>query len=224
MFIGIYRDRDKTWQPWTGTGFVGVIGTGVAGDRGIMSRIASRLAELRLDLPPPMRAPGGIELPFPWINVRGERVITSGHGPQNTDGSLAEPFGKVGTEVTLDQGREPARKVGLSILGSLQRELGDLDRIAGWVRVFDMVNSAPAFDRHPAVINGFLRSHPRRVRTGDRSPRPLGGRRRRAALQHRGRDRRRASAQEIEKAATSREYIRRAIGAALTPRSARDHR
>ncbi|HEY3149676.1 MAG TPA: RidA family protein [Dongiaceae bacterium] len=120
-----------------------------------MSRVESKLKELGLALPPAMQAPGGIALPFPWVNVRGERVLISGHGPQNADGSLAAPFGKVGAEVTLDQGNELARKVGLSILGSLQRELGDLDRIAGWVRVFGMVNSAPGFDRHPAVINGF---------------------------------------------------------------------
>ena len=120
-----------------------------------MSRVESKLKELGLALPPAMQAPGGIALPFPWVNVRGERALISGHGPQNADGSLAAPFGKVGAEVTLDQGSELARKVGLSILGSLQRELGDLDRIAGWVRVFGMVNSAPGFDRHPAVINGF---------------------------------------------------------------------
>ena len=121
-----------------------------------MSRIATRLKELGITLPPPMQAPpGGIKLPFPWVNIRGERVIISGHGPQNPDGSLAGPFGKVGAEVTLEQAQEVARKVGLSILGSLQRELGDLDRIAGWARVFGMVNSAPSFDRHPAVINGF---------------------------------------------------------------------
>jgi hypothetical protein len=120
-----------------------------------MSRIASRLTELGIALPPPMPAPGGIKLPFPWINVRGDRVIISGHGPQNLDGSLAGPFGKVGTEVTLEHAQEVARKVGRSILGSLQRELGELDRIAGWARVFGMVNSAPGFDRHPAVINGF---------------------------------------------------------------------
>jgi enamine deaminase RidA (YjgF/YER057c/UK114 family) len=119
-----------------------------------MSRTAARLNKLGITLPPPMQAPGGIKLPFPWINVRGERVIISGHGPQNPDGSLAGPFGKVGAEVTLEQGQEIARKVGLSILGSLQRELGDLDRIAAWLRVFGMVNSAPGFDRHPAVING----------------------------------------------------------------------
>lgn len=120
-----------------------------------MSRTAARLTELGLALPPPLQAPGGIKLPFPWISVRGERVIISGHGPQNPDGALAGPFGKVGAEVTPEQAQEVARKVRLSILGSLQRELGDLDRIAGWVRVFGMVNSAPGFDRHPAVINGF---------------------------------------------------------------------
>ena len=120
-----------------------------------MSRIASRLTELGLTLPPPVQAPGGIKLPFPFINLRGDRAIISGHPPQTPDGSLAGPFGKVGAEVTPEQAHEVARKVGLSILGSLQRELGDLDRIAGWVRVFGMVNSAPGFDRHPAVINGF---------------------------------------------------------------------
>ena len=120
-----------------------------------MSRIEAKLKELGLVLPPPMQAPGGITLPFPWVNVRGERAFVSGHAPQNADGSLAGPFGKVGAELTLDQGKELARKVGLSILGSLQRELGTLDRIAGWARVFGMVNSAPGFDRHPAVINGF---------------------------------------------------------------------
>jgi hypothetical protein len=103
-----------------------------------MSRTAARLNELGITLPPPMQAPGDIKLPFPWINVRGERVIISGHGPQSPDGSLAGPFGKVGAEVTLEQGQEIAHKVGLSILGSLQRELGDLDRIAGWLRVFGM--------------------------------------------------------------------------------------
>ncbi|HPP84231.1 MAG TPA: RidA family protein, partial [Rubrivivax sp.] len=47
------------------------------------------------------------------------------------------------------------RLTALAILGSLKRELGSLERIAAWVRVFGMVNSAPGFDRQPAVINGF---------------------------------------------------------------------
>jgi enamine deaminase RidA (YjgF/YER057c/UK114 family) len=120
-----------------------------------MSKVESKLKELGLALPPPMQVPGGSALPFPWVSVRGDRVFVSGHGPQNPDGSLAGPFGKVGGDVTPAEGYELARKVGLSILGSLHRELGDLDRIAGWARAFGMVNSAPGFDRHPAVINGF---------------------------------------------------------------------
>ncbi len=151
--------------------------------------------------------------------MRGDRAIISGHPPQNPDGSLAGPFGKVGAEVTLEQAHEVARKVGLSILGSLQRELGDLDRIAGWVRVFGMVNSAPGFDRHPAVINGFSDLILAVFGPEIGASRPLGDRRRRAAVQHRGRDRRRSPAEEIEKAAKSREYIRRAI----TPLSPRAH-
>ena len=71
------------------------------------------------------------------------------------DGSTARPLGKVGREVSLEQGYTAARLTGLSILGSLQRALGDLDRIAAWGRVLGMVNSAPGFNRQPLVINGF---------------------------------------------------------------------
>jgi len=53
------------------------------------------------------------------------------------------------------QAHAAARLTGLAILGSLERELGDLDRIVSWTRVFGMVNSAPGFNRQPAVINGF---------------------------------------------------------------------
>jgi hypothetical protein len=57
--------------------------------------------------------------------------------------------------VTLEQGYLAPRLTALSILGSLERALGDLDRIAAWGRVFGMVNSAPGFTKQPAVINGF---------------------------------------------------------------------
>ena len=55
----------------------------------------------------------------------------------------------------LEQGYVAARLTALSILGSLKRTLGDLDRIGAWVRVFGMVNSAPGFNKQPSVINGF---------------------------------------------------------------------
>jgi enamine deaminase RidA (YjgF/YER057c/UK114 family) len=87
--------------------------------------------------------------------VHGDRAWVSGHGPQNPDGTLAAPLGKVGGEVSLEQARHAARLTGLAILGSLQRELGDLDRVSCWLRVFGMVNSAPGFQGLPLVINGF---------------------------------------------------------------------
>ena len=120
-----------------------------------MARIEQRLRALGLVLPAPLELPAGASLPFPWVRVVGSRALISGHGPTNADGSLARPLGKVGAEVTLEQARAAARLTGLAILASLQRELGDLDRIAGWVRVFGMVNSAPGFNRQPAVVNGF---------------------------------------------------------------------
>lgn len=120
-----------------------------------MSRIAARLTELGLQLPPPLRMPVGVALPFPWVRVVGRRVLISGHGPLDSQGNLAAPLGKVGAEVTAEQAHHAARLTGLAILASLQRELGDLDRIAAWVRVFGMVNSAPGFTQQPAVINGF---------------------------------------------------------------------
>ncbi len=120
-----------------------------------MSAIETKLKELGLVLPEPMKPPGGIELPFPWVRVRGNRAYISGHGPQNPDGSLAGPFGKVGRDVTVEEAKNSARLVGLSILGSLKRELGDLDRVAAWLKVLGMVNSAPDFKQQPFVINGF---------------------------------------------------------------------
>ncbi len=118
-------------------------------------RIEARLEELGLVLPGPAKAPPGVRLPFSPVRVVGDRALISGHGPQNRDGSFAGPFGKVGGDVTEEQAYESARLVALSILGSLSRELGDLDRIQAWLRVFGMVNSAPAFNRQPNVINGF---------------------------------------------------------------------
>jgi len=120
-----------------------------------MSTTEERLAALGYVLPEALKLPSGVTLPFPWVRVVGSRAIISGHGPTNPDGSLAQPLGKVGIEVTEEQAYVAARLTGLAILGSLKRELGSLDRIACWSRVFGMVNSAPGFNRQPAVINGF---------------------------------------------------------------------
>jgi enamine deaminase RidA (YjgF/YER057c/UK114 family) len=117
--------------------------------------VEARLEELGLVLPEPLKAPPGLHLPFSWVRVRGNRAYVSGHGAQNPDGSLAGPFGKVGAEVSLEQGYEAARLTALSVLGNLKRTLGDLNRLSAWLRVFSMVNSAPGFNQQPNVINGF---------------------------------------------------------------------
>lgn len=123
-------------------------------------RIEQRLAERGLMLPGPMQTPPGLVLPFPWVRLWPAqlpgRAFVSGHGPVLPDGSLPENLiGKVGAEVSETDAYEAARLTGLAILSSLQRALGDLDRVTGWLRVFGMVNAAPGFTRTPAVINGF---------------------------------------------------------------------
>ena len=120
-----------------------------------MMKIEAKLEALGLVLPEPMQAPPGMKLPFAPVRVRGNRAFISGAGPLNPDGSLAQPLGKVGAQVTLEQGYHAARLTGLALLGSLKRELGDLDRVTAWLRVFGMVNAAPGFTQTPSVINGF---------------------------------------------------------------------
>ena len=120
-----------------------------------MARIEARLAELGLTLPPPLTPPPGVVLPFAPVRLIGDRALISGHGPQSASGPMAEPLGKLGRELSVEQGYAAARLVALSVLGSLKRTLGDLDRIAAWGRVFGMVNSAPGFIQQPSVINGF---------------------------------------------------------------------
>jgi enamine deaminase RidA (YjgF/YER057c/UK114 family) len=117
-------------------------------------RIEQRLAERGLELPAPME-PTGVVLPFPWVRLWEGRAFVSGHGPLRPDGTLWPALGKVGADLTEEEAYAAARATGLAILASLQRALGDLDRVTGWLRVFGMVNTAPGFTRTPAVINGF---------------------------------------------------------------------
>lgn len=114
-----------------------------------------RLGELGYAIPEPLKLPPGVALPFPWVRIVGSRAIISGHGPTDAHGNLAQPLGKVGTNVSENDAYVAARLTGLAILGSLKRELGSLSRVAHWVRIFGMVNSAPGFHRQPVVINGF---------------------------------------------------------------------
>ena len=118
-------------------------------------RIEAKLAEMGLVLPAEMQAPPGFRISWRQVRVIGNRAILAGHGPRLADGSFAGPAGKVGSDLTLEQGRAAAQAAGLAILGDLKREIGDLDRVVSWIRVFGMVNAAPGFVALAAVIDGF---------------------------------------------------------------------
>ncbi|MDQ7054468.1 MAG: RidA family protein [candidate division KSB1 bacterium] len=82
----------------------------------------------------------------------GHLVFVAGHGPRKADGSYIR--GKVGRDLTLEQGNEAARITAISLLSSLKAELGTLNKVKRIVRVFGMVNATEDFTDHPKVING----------------------------------------------------------------------
>ena len=118
-----------------------------------MATIEERLAELGLELPAPLVAPPGVELPFELVRVSGGHAYISGHVAM--DGSEVLFQGKVGADVTVEQAQQAARATGLSMLTALKQELGDLDRVVRWVKALGLVNCAPGSNQTPAVINGF---------------------------------------------------------------------
>jgi len=84
----------------------------------------------------------------------GNLLFVSGHGPLRTDGKPSVR-GKVGRELTLEQGYQAAREVGLNLLATTRAALGSLDKVKRVVKVLGMVNSADGFGDQPKVINGF---------------------------------------------------------------------
>jgi enamine deaminase RidA (YjgF/YER057c/UK114 family) len=118
-----------------------------------VAEIEKRLEELGLTLPKPFAPPPGVDFKFDLVRISGGVAYVSGHLP--TDGAEVLVQGKVGADVSVEEGYEAARLTGLSILASLKQELGDLDRVSRWVKALGLVNCAPRFSKTPAVINGF---------------------------------------------------------------------
>ena len=108
----------------------------------------AKIIELNLQLPP-VSAPKGLYRP---LIIVGNLAYLSGHLPSRTDGTLIQ--GKVGSEYTMDEGKQAARSAGVAILATLRHELGSLNKIKRVVKLFGMVNATPDFDKHPYVING----------------------------------------------------------------------
>ncbi len=109
----------------------------------------ARLQELGIKLPSPAQPVAN------YVRARrvGNTLYVSGHGPA-ADSNGKRPIGKVGRELTPEQGYMAARLVGLNLLASVREELGSLDRVKQVVKLLGMVNCAPGFDQTPGVING----------------------------------------------------------------------
>ena len=118
-----------------------------------MGLIEERLEALGLELPRPFAPPPGVTFKFDPVRVSGSVAYVSGHGPVDGDATLLS--GKVQADVSLEQATQAARLTGLAIIASLREELGELDRVVGWVKALGLVNCAPGFNQMPAVVNGF---------------------------------------------------------------------
>jgi hypothetical protein len=117
-----------------------------------LGRIESRIEELGLRLPEPF-ASAGREYNFKLVKIHGGLAHIAGHGP--FDGATPLVQGRLGDDLTVEQGYEAARLTALAILASLKLELGTLDRVTEWIRAVGFVQAAPGFHQNPLVVNGF---------------------------------------------------------------------
>lgn len=98
---------------------------------------------------PPAPAPKGVYKP---CLVDGKYLYLSGHGPVQDDTSLI--IGRIGREMSPEDGKLAARQVGLTMLSTIKTNLGSLDKIKRVIKVLGMVNCTPEFEHHPFIING----------------------------------------------------------------------
>jgi enamine deaminase RidA (YjgF/YER057c/UK114 family) len=109
----------------------------------------TKLKELGITLPTPAKP---IANYVPTVKT-GNLVFTAGAGPRKPDGTYMA--GRLGQDVSIEQGYQAARLTGVNLLAALKAEIGDLNKVKRIVKVLGMVNSTPAFTDHPKVVNGF---------------------------------------------------------------------
>ena len=110
---------------------------------------SKKIKELKINFPPAPK-PAGVYKP---VLVVGKFLYVSGQGPVKMDGNFIK--GRLGDNMTKEEGKAAARQVGLTMLSTIQTHYGDLDKIKRVVKVLGMVNSDKNFEDHPFVINGF---------------------------------------------------------------------
>ncbi len=111
--------------------------------------VEARLQALGIELPNP---PAPVANYVPSVQT-GNLVFLAGHGPLKPEGGYVT--GKVGQDLTLEEGYEAARLTAIALLASLKAEIGDLNKVTRIVKVTGMVNTTADFTEHPQVINGF---------------------------------------------------------------------
>ena len=114
-----------------------------------MSKAEEKIKALGLELLP---APSALGIYYPVV-ISGNHLFVSGQGPLQSNGELIK--GKVGRDLSLEEGQLAARQVGLTMLSTIREQIGDLDRIKRIIKTLGMVNCYPEFEQHPQTINGF---------------------------------------------------------------------
>lgn len=116
--------------------------------------IRELIAARGLALPPAQIAPEGVALTYRRLVRWGDIVYIAGHGPTWGEGWGA-PLGKVGSELSIDEGVAAAELTALNMLATIERELGELDHVACWLKINGYVNAVPGFTEQARVVNGF---------------------------------------------------------------------
>lgn len=116
-----------------------------------MGNIGSRLAQLGLSLPAPLVLPGRNRTSAVRV---GALLFVSGHGAQLLEAEDVVKRGKLGRDLTVEQGYAVARALALKVMATLQHHIGDLDRVRRVVKLVGMVNAVPEFEKHNLVVNG----------------------------------------------------------------------
>ena len=117
------------------------------------SAVEARLVALGLEIPPAQEIPAGTRLTYRRLVRQGPIVYIAGHGP--TIGAGWGFTGKIGRELTIEEGVKAAELTALNVLGTIRRELGSLDGVVTWLKVNGYVNAVPGFNEQARVVNGF---------------------------------------------------------------------
>jgi enamine deaminase RidA (YjgF/YER057c/UK114 family) len=116
--------------------------------------VRDSLGELGLSLPPAQVVPEGMTLTYRRLVRWGDVVYVAGHGPTWGEG-WGSPLGKVGQDVSIEEGVAAAELTALNVLATIERELGNLDQVACWLKINGYVNAVPGFTEQARVVNGF---------------------------------------------------------------------